>query len=235
MGFTAGYVTSNTKVRFNTYGGMMTGNTVSLGISIYQQNWAWAGVYASLLGMFALGTLFALIMIEKLGKQATIVTLVVFCSSFVVIDGVALLLDHDALAGLLSSLAAFALGAQNLQSQKSGVIKGNTTFMTGNVQKMTEAVYRNLSTGLKASEKRAAILLLYTWIMYVLGGISGASLAKRFDWSLTPVAVTYVIGMYSMQVELAESPPPKPPPAVNSTKEDPPLPPVLAVERQPGC
>ena len=25
MGFTAGYVTSNTKVRFNTFGGMMTG------------------------------------------------------------------------------------------------------------------------------------------------------------------------------------------------------------------
>ena len=28
MGFTAGYTTSNTKVRFNTFGGMMTGNTV---------------------------------------------------------------------------------------------------------------------------------------------------------------------------------------------------------------
>ena len=27
MGFTSGYTTGNTKVRFNTFGGMMTGNT----------------------------------------------------------------------------------------------------------------------------------------------------------------------------------------------------------------
>lgn len=214
----------------------MTGNTVSLGISIYQQNWAWAGVYGSLLAMFALGTLFALIMIEKFGKQAKVVTLVVFCSSFLIIDGIALLFDHDVYAGLLSSLAAFALGAQNLQSQKSGVVKGNTTFMTGNVQKMTEAVYRGYLTGLNTSEKRAAILLLYTWFMYVLGGITGAGLAKRFDWSLTPVALTYVVGMYSMQVEISKPPLPKPPPVAVAEPniEDPSTSPLPAIAKQAG-
>ena len=49
MGYTAGYVTSNTKVRFDTFGGMMTGNTVKLGISLQQGNWDWVGVYSSLI------------------------------------------------------------------------------------------------------------------------------------------------------------------------------------------
>ena len=39
MGFTAGYTTANTKVRFNTFGGMMTGNTVKVGISLQQKEW----------------------------------------------------------------------------------------------------------------------------------------------------------------------------------------------------
>ena len=37
MGFTAGYTTANTKVRFNTFGGMMTGNTVKVGIALQQR------------------------------------------------------------------------------------------------------------------------------------------------------------------------------------------------------
>ena len=37
-------------------------------------------------------------------------------------------------------------GAQNLLSQKSGLIKGNTTFMTGNIQKMAEVSAPRTST-----------------------------------------------------------------------------------------
>ena len=38
----------------------------------------------------------------------------------------------------LTSSPSLPSGAQNLLSQKSGLIKGNTTFMTGNIQKMAE-------------------------------------------------------------------------------------------------
>ena len=65
-GFVAGYTTANTKVRFNTFGGMMTGNTVLLGISIQQGDWPRVGVYSSLVLNFALGTVFALAMLQKL-------------------------------------------------------------------------------------------------------------------------------------------------------------------------
>ena len=66
LGFVAGYTTSNTKVRFDTFGGMMTGNTVKLGISIAQGQWAWTGVFAACIACFALGTFAALFMIKRI-------------------------------------------------------------------------------------------------------------------------------------------------------------------------
>ena len=129
MGYTAGYVTSNTKVRFDTFGGMMTGNTVKLGISLQQGNWDWVGVYSSLISMFAFGTVCALWMIQKLGsKRAQHAALFIFCGALVLVDGIALSVRHHdpVYQSLASSLAAFALGGQNLMSQKSGVVSANT-------------------------------------------------------------------------------------------------------------
>ena len=68
LGFSSGYVTSNTKTRFGTYGGMMTGNTVGLGMSMQQNDWGKVAVFASVLSGFAFGTLLALIMLKKAVK-----------------------------------------------------------------------------------------------------------------------------------------------------------------------
>ena len=218
MGYTSGYATSNTKVRFNTFGGMMTGNTVKLGIAMQQETWDWAGVYFCCILLFFLGTIASLFMIQKLGESAQHAFLLVFCGMFVLVDGLALAVDttpeeYNIYASLVSTLACFALGAQNLLSQKSGVVKANTTFMTGNIQKMAEALWnawdKRKAGGLKPAEQRAAWLLFCTWFMYVVGGVCGAAMASltQFHWSLTPVALLYAAGMWSMQVE-----PPKPAP-----------------------
>ena len=87
-------------------------------------------------------------MIQKLGSlRSQRLFLVIFMACFLLVDGICVALkEHDPIySSLVSSLASFALGAQNLLSQKSGLIKGNTTFMTGNIQKMAEALW-NLKT-----------------------------------------------------------------------------------------
>jgi len=213
MGYTAGYTTANTKVRFNTFGGMMTGNTVKLGITLQQGEYAWTGVYFACVLLFALGTIAALYMLQRLGgPRSQRAFLIVFCACFVIVDGVALAVDdtpesYNIHASLVSSLAAFALGGQNLLSQKAGVVKANTTFMTGNIQKVAEAVWnaynKRKAGGLKPAEQRAAVLLVVTWIAYVLGGVCGAAMASliHFHWSLTPVALLYATGMTSMLIE----------------------------------
>ena len=115
-----------------------------------------------------------------------------------------------------SADAAFALGAQNLLSQKSGVVKANTTFMTGNIQKMAEAMWnawqKRKSGGLSKADTRAAAVLFCTWSSYIGGGACGAATAaaKTFHWSITPVALLYATGMASMQIEPGK-PKPKPP------------------------
>ena len=115
MGFTAGYTTANTKVRFNTFGGMMTGNTVKVGISLQQKEWGWAGVYMACILLFALGTVFALFMIQRLGTNAQRAFLLIFMAAFLLVDGAALALkaEDPIYSSLVSSLAAFALGAQH--------------------------------------------------------------------------------------------------------------------------
>ena len=116
------------------------GNTVKLGISMQQCDWPWVGIYFACIAMFFVGTVCALFMIQKLGTaRSQHLFLFVFCTSFVLVDGVALAVDdspeeYNLSASLVSSLAAFALGGQNLLSQKSAIVKGNTTFMTGNIQ-----------------------------------------------------------------------------------------------------
>ena len=95
--------------------------------------------------------------------------------------------------------------------------------MTGNIQKMAEAVWnawvKRKDGGLKPAEQRAALLLFCTWFMYVVGGVCGAALAAitSFHWSLTPAAGIYALGMLSMQIE----PPKKPKPAPSDASRAP--------------
>mmetsp|Transcript_58873 Transcript_58873/g.156360 ORF Transcript_58873/g.156360 Transcript_58873/m.156360 type:complete len:119 (+) Transcript_58873:52-408(+) len=90
MGFTSGYVTSNTKVRFDTFGGMMTGNTVKLGISLQKGDWNWVGVYSSLILNFAIGTVVALWIQQRLGAKAKPAALILFCGALIMVDGICL-------------------------------------------------------------------------------------------------------------------------------------------------
>ena len=54
-----GFVNANTKKRFGTYGGMMTGNTVSLGMSIADEKVEDVFVFVSILSCFFVGGLLA--------------------------------------------------------------------------------------------------------------------------------------------------------------------------------
>lgn len=84
-----------------------------------------------------------------------------------------------------ASLERQVLCGRNLLSQKSMLVTANTTFMTGNIQKMAEALWNQYHKGLSAKQKRAALLLLVTWSSYVLGGVCGAALAYRM--TRTPI------------------------------------------------
>lgn len=220
LGLESGYVTSNTNIRYGTFGGMMTGNTVKLGMAMSAGDWPAVGVYVCVLSCFALGTLCCLIMLRSKSAFTQRLWLFAFSASIVLVDVINLAVrsDEHVYDRAVSALAAFALGAQNCLSQKSAVVKANTTFMTGNIQKMAEAVFLHFTKGLKPSERRAALLLLVTWLTYVLGGLVGyriASCPGTFcqEWSLAPAAVLYGVGMLSMHYEEPKPnapPPPKP-------------------------
>ena len=52
-----------------------------------QEKWDWAGVYLACIFLFAVGTVFALYMIQKLGPRAQRLFLLVFVFAFLLVDG----------------------------------------------------------------------------------------------------------------------------------------------------
>ena len=57
LSFAAGYVDSNTKFRFYTFGSLMSGNAVELGIALSSGQWTYAAVCALNILAFQLGVL----------------------------------------------------------------------------------------------------------------------------------------------------------------------------------
>ena len=88
--FSSGHITVNTKVRFNTFCGLMTCNTVSLGMKLQAGKRELVSVYATGLTSFAFGTLCAPLML-RVGPTAQRLWLLRFCSAFLLIDGLSLI------------------------------------------------------------------------------------------------------------------------------------------------
>ena len=183
FGAIAGFVNANTKIRFDTFGGMMTGNTINFAIRLQSGDYAMAGATASLLAAFVVGGLCTLVMMHKCGRRGGLVLPpVVLAGALVLCD----ILQHRFppsadgdtrwVNALISSLAAFAMGGQNMVSSRPG-IGANSSFLTGTLKRLSEALYKCLTSTLPPAERLPTAVLLVVWTSNVLGALLGAALA----------------------------------------------------------
>ena len=162
----AGYADTIGFLRFDAFAGLMTGNTILLGISLASDQLLRAAVYGAIIGTFLAGVLLSRALLQLGAAQWMVLSVTsalhVACS-FLGPRSAALLL-------------ALAMGMQNAAATRFGSVSLNTVFITGNLQKLGEGLvawlWHRRSRSAPPSDGVAIFGLV--WLSYALGALLGA-------------------------------------------------------------
>ena len=162
----AGYADTIGFLRFDAFAGLMTGNTILLGIGLASAQLLRAASYAAIIGAFLAGVLLSRALLQFGAATWTALTgaavLHVACS----------FLDRFWAALLL----ALAMGMQNAAATRFGGVSLNTVFITGNLQKLGEGLVAWLWTrrARSAPASDGVAIFALVWLSYALGAVLGA-------------------------------------------------------------
>jgi uncharacterized membrane protein YoaK (UPF0700 family) len=181
----------------------MTGNTVLLAISLLQRNLGEAALRGGLVAAFLVGVIIARLLVRIAGEAPTKMQRI----SVLGIEWIVLLLlawkNAGAHTGLLLLLLACVLGAQNGAFRYIGGFHLNTTFITGDLELLGEAIMdwrnsdsRNLDS--ENSDPRNSRAKVSAFVLSWVGYAGGASLG-----ALGAVAVPHHGFLPSMILALA--------------------------------
>ena len=172
----AGYADTVGYLHFNAFAGLMTGNTILLGIELATKQFARAGFHGVIIAAFLAGVIAARGVL-RLGWHPSVpltatALLLVVCS-FVAKNWGAVLL-------------ALAMGLQNSAANRFNGVALNTVFITGNLQKLGEELVAWLwpDAGHAAARRSGAGIFALVWFAYALGAVLGALANATMAWPL---------------------------------------------------
>lgn len=153
-------------LNYDTFAGLMTGNTVLLGLSLARQHFPHAALYAAVLAAFWCGLLASRTAL-RLGSPARLpiagtLAMVVLCN---------FLSTRWAAPAL-----AFGMGLQNAAATRFAGVTLNTVFLTGDLQKLADGLLSHLLPRSAAEPVRPQELatLAMVWAGYLAGALLGA-------------------------------------------------------------
>jgi uncharacterized membrane protein YoaK (UPF0700 family) len=163
----AGYADTVGYLRFGAFAGLMTGNTILLGIEIARRELRDALLHAIIIASFLGGVLIARGLLRfacPIWGALTASALLYVVASFVARDWAAPLL-------------AFAMGGQNAAANRFGGVNLNTVFITGNLQKLGEGIVAWLWPPRDRRRESGEGVAIYgfVWLAYMLGAALGAA------------------------------------------------------------
>ncbi len=150
------------------FAAQMTGNTALLGIALAQGHWWSAGYKATAILCFFAGLLLARLLHrpgqrERAGRAAAVLlaTLVIVLAAFL-----------PKPFNVLS--LSVALGAQNAVFSRFGGQSLNTSFISGDLQKLSQAFAKWIRRNPRDDGDRVALVIVPSlWLAYVAGGALG--------------------------------------------------------------
>lgn len=171
-------------LRYGTFVGAMSGNTVLLGIDIVEGRFERAIYHLCVIATFLIAVILA--RNALLSRVPVAVPLVV---------GAILLGATELIAGEWSALlAAAALGLQNATVSKIGGVSLNTVFVTGDLFRLGSAVPE--ASGPK--HRNEVSLLTTAWIAYAAGAVLGTA---ALHFTTYPMIVPAVLAVAAAVVE----------------------------------
>lgn len=147
---------------FGAFAGLMSGNTVFLGIALASGRMADALHSLSIIVLFLTGIAAATLLSRKAIPLAGLVALE---ASVLVIAALLPVVVAAPMLGL-------AMGIQNAMATHFGGLTLNTVFLTGDLQKLIQSLIDRL-TGKPAADHSGIIALL--WLCYLFGAALGAT------------------------------------------------------------
>lgn len=174
----AGYADAVGYLRFNAFAGMMTGNTVLLGLSLFHRAELAPWEYAGLLACFFVAAITAHSVLPRIPPGALLAA------------EAALILLADVFGSAWSIVfLVLAMGVQNPLAARFGVPL-NTTFITGDILRFAEGVARRWYLRSKVERHEPFAIYGFVWLGYAVGAGLGAALYLLMAWPLlVPVAL----------------------------------------------
>ncbi len=198
----AGYADAVGFLTYDTFAGLMTGNTILLGISLSNAKFGAAFFQFAMIAVFTAGVILARVFLRLHGQPWVPMILV---SILLILCG---FLRRDIAAPAL----ALAMGLQNSAANRFNGIALNTVFITGNLQKLGEGIIHWAwpPKGDTTKSDGVAIFAL-VWLGYAAGAGLGAIAFKYMAYPLfLPAAslpfVTFTIARQSARSARAETP-----------------------------
>jgi uncharacterized membrane protein YoaK (UPF0700 family) len=179
----AGYADTFGYLKFGAFAGLMTGNTVLLGIALAGDEPSRALHYGSILLAFFCGVLTSRILLRchcpPAGALTVAAAMLVLCTAYPAPFG--------------AEILAFAMGGQNAAVTRFGQVTLNTVFITGNLQKFGEGLVGLILPGQgRHSEKPPGDVAIFglVWLAYAVGAALGAAAQSWLAWPLlVPAAI----------------------------------------------
>ncbi len=173
----AGYADAVGYLRFKAFAGMMTGNTVLLGLAVFHRAELAPWQYAGLLAVFFAAAVFAYRLLPRVPRAALLL-----------LEALLIVLGDVVGRAWAIIFLVFAMGVQNPVAARFGVPL-NTTFITGDILRFADGCARQWRVSAAGAREPFAIYGL-AWLGYAVGAGLGAAGFLVLAWPLlVPVAL----------------------------------------------
>jgi uncharacterized membrane protein YoaK (UPF0700 family) len=177
----AGYADAVGYLKYDAFAGLMTGNTILLGIAISNAKLGAALFTFAIIAVFLAGVILARIFL-RLGGKPWMPMMVV---------SALLLLCGFLPKGVAAPTLALAMGLQNSAANRFDGVSLNTVFITGNLQKLGEGIIAWAWPQKEEGAKNDGVAIFaLVWIAYAIGAGLGATSHRYLAYPLfLPAAV----------------------------------------------
>ncbi len=172
-------------LRYDTFVGAMTGNTVLLGIDLAKGNLDHAGFHIGVIAAFL-----AAIIVTEAGLRFKIPPSLPLVLTALMLGGSEFITSQWSAA-----ICAAALGMQNAAVRSIAGVPVNTAFITGDLLRLGIAM-----PGASAQQQTTVAVLTIAWIAYAAGAVAGALALHLIDH---PMIVPAVLALAAAVVETA--------------------------------
>jgi len=215
LALVSGASSAISRARFGLFSAAQSGNIVRLAVEAADSEWEWAGVYATVIALYVVGTLLGLLYLQTPQRARRAASAFVLACLFVALDALLNegMPDASPVArSLVASITAAPLGAQNIITTRRVGIPASS--MTSNLQGTVGTLVDRAQAWARGRSSERAAMTHEEWlrmampVIFALGAVAGAYIERAVSYAFSLLAPLFALGLY---VSEAQPRPPAPP------------------------